>query len=71
MNTLMTVLYLFSYGLKYYTILIVSSNRELIKSREFWNKVNNMNSNDLDTQKEVYEVFYWLNDGISFFCICF
>jgi hypothetical protein len=67
MNTLMTILYLFSYGLKYYIIFVVYSKRALIDTKEFWNKVENINPNDFNTQIEIFKTFYWLNNGILFF----
>lgn len=60
-NLFMNVLYLSSFGLKYQTMSMVSDNLKLIEKDEFWIKVNQLNSSDTISQKEVYNVFYWLN----------
>ena len=63
MNLSMCVIYLFSYGLKYITIIIVALKRTQISSPDFWAKISNIEVNDIKSQKDVFETFYWLNAG--------
>lgn len=60
-NLCMNVLYLSSFGLKYHTMLVVSDYLKLIGKDEFWSKVDHLNNTNKEAQKEVYDVFYWLN----------
>ncbi len=46
----------------------VSMHRNKIETVSFWNKVGNLNETDILTQKEIFETFYWLNDGNFFNC---
>lgn len=62
-NSLMDVLYIASFGLKYYTKLVVSLNKIKVLDDKFWENAANLNVTDLDGQKEVYNTIYWLNSG--------
>jgi hypothetical protein len=62
-NFKMSVLYLAYFGLKYYTMIIVSLNLSKLKDETFWRRVSQLSSDDFDEQKDIYETFYWLNDG--------
>jgi hypothetical protein len=64
----MNILYICSFVLKYYTMINVSMHRNKIETVSFWNKVGNLNETDILTQKEIFETFYWLNDGNFFNC---
>ena len=59
----MSVLYLCSYVLKYATTINVAINKNKISRQDFWIKLVNLNPNDIETLKEIYETFYWLNSG--------
>ena len=63
MNLSMCVIYLCSYGLKYSTIIIVALKRAQISHTDFWAKVSSLEFNDIKSQKDVFETFYWLNAG--------
>jgi hypothetical protein len=65
LNFSMSVLYISSFGLKYYTIVNVALHRAQISSAEFWKQISKLSPNDFEAQKEIYETFYWLNDGIK------
>lgn len=63
---IMTVLFIASYGLKYYTIIKVESEKELVGNEEFWYIVENLTESNIEDQMYVYERFYWLNAGFYF-----
>lgn len=60
--SIMHVLLLCSYALKFFTIAVVKIQKEKIGNPSFWKTVNEM-KNDTKAQKMVYETFYWLNEG--------
>jgi hypothetical protein len=62
----MNAVYLGSYGLKYFTMIVVYNYTNEISEPSFWEKVRNLNEKDLEGQLEVYQVFYWLNSGINY-----
>jgi len=62
----MNAVYLGSYGLKYFTMIVVYNYTNEIAEHSFWEKVSNLNAKDLDSQLEVYQVFYWLNSGKNY-----
>lgn len=64
-NSLLNVLYIISYGLKYHTMILVASKLKQIESSKFWLDMKYLNETDLDSQKNIYETFYWLNSGKS------
>jgi hypothetical protein len=55
--------YTCSFGLKYYTIVQVAIYKAKISRQDFWNKVETLRADDTDSLKDVYDTFYWLNDG--------
>ena len=59
---IMTFLYLSSFALKYYTILLVRMQLSRVQSNEFWQMVNNLDEFDLKAQKDVFYTFYILNE---------
>ena len=59
----MNILYVCSFGLKYYSMAMVNIQYNKIKTGTFWNQVVSLNESDLSGQKYTYETFYWLNDG--------
>ena len=59
----MMAMYVASFALKYYTILVVRHEMNRVESNEFWRVVENLNGTDVSTQKQVFETFYWLNEG--------
>ena len=59
----MIVLYMLSYGLKLFLIIIVSFNIQKLKQPSFWIGLVNLNQSDLDAQKQYFKTFYWLNAG--------
>ena len=67
MNLTMSVLYMCSYGLKYFTTIYVAIKRMEIEQPEFWLEVSNLSVNNLLSQKKVYDTFYWLNAGMNNF----
>ncbi|RMZ93519.1 short transient receptor potential channel 3-like [Brachionus plicatilis] len=60
-NSLLNVLYIISYGLKYHTMILVASKLKQIETSKFWLDLGNLNETDLESQKNIYETFYWLN----------
>ena len=59
----MIFLFILSYALKFFTIMTVIYNFQKLKRPHFWLAIRNLNSNDLDSQKQYFETFYWLNAG--------
>ena len=63
--SIMHLLFFFAYALKYYTIVILRLEKAKLSDPSFWSTVGNMNNN-LEAQKDVYQTFYWLNEGFFF-----
>jgi hypothetical protein len=59
-------LYAASYALKFYTVIRVSNELISLDHDEFWETVETLNSTDLGAQIDVYQTFYWLNNGKRF-----
>lgn len=62
-NSLMNVLYISSFGLKYYTMYIASFSKKKVLEKEFWDKAVGLNGSSVDEQKKIYDTIYWLNNG--------
>ena len=60
---MMGILYVGSYGLKFYTLIRVKNERSLLSDPHFWDLVEGLNESLIEKQKSVYETFYWLNNG--------
>jgi hypothetical protein len=43
---------------------MVSYNENKISKADFWNQVSQLNQNNIAQQQDVYQTFYWLNDGM-------
>jgi hypothetical protein len=56
-------LYLVSYSLRFYSIVRVANEKKKLSDPFFWNTVRNLTNDDIEGQKEIYETFYWLNNG--------
>lgn len=63
LNVITYLIFAASYALKFYTIILVSIELKQINSDSFWNQVNTLSPNDLSTQIQVFQTFYWLNSG--------
>ena len=63
LDLIMIVLYVVSYLLKFFTILLVRKEKRKLSSLDFWMKFKNLSQHDLETQKDVYLTFYRLNAG--------
>ena len=59
----MIVLYFSSFVLKYYTILYVAVEKKNLDDPRFWSRVQGLRGSDTTGQVEIFQVFYWLNDG--------
>ncbi|RNA03569.1 Short transient receptor potential channel 6 [Brachionus plicatilis] len=64
-NSLMNVLYISSFGLKYYTMYIASFNKKKVLEKEFWDKAVGLNGSSVDEQKKIYDTIYWLNNVLD------
>jgi hypothetical protein len=62
-NSAMNILYFAAFGLKYYTMLIVRLNINKLNSEAFWREIVSVNETELDKQIDIYQTFYWLNNG--------
>jgi hypothetical protein len=47
----------------------VNEQIDLLKKNDFWDRIQNLNESDHDSQKNIYQTFYWLNSGKSIFSI--
>ena len=63
LTSVMHLLYICSYALKFYTIIIVQIEKNKLDDPKFWYMVNNLGKN-ITNQQSVYQTFYWLNAGI-------
>ena len=62
LTSVMHLLYIYSYALKFYTIIKVQIEKNKLDDPQFWYMVNNLDKN-ITNQQSVYETFYWLNAG--------
>lgn len=65
-NSLMNVIYVSSFGLKYYTMIMVRITKNRVLNEQFWEKASTLNETDYAGQKDAYNAIYWLNNGNSF-----
>ena len=68
LNCIMNILYVASYSLHYYTMIVVNVALSRLESEDFWSTISQLNASQVDEQKDVYQTFYWLNQGERF-CI--
>ena len=69
-NFIMSVIYIISYSLEYYTMGMVKTCLDSISKQSFWNKLSLLsNKSSNETQLEFYSTFYWLNAGILYILI--
>jgi hypothetical protein len=59
---MMGIIYITSFGIEFHTLAKVRQEKHRLDDEEFWNKVHHLNSSDLESQAEVYQTFYWLNN---------
>lgn len=45
-------------------MMIVSIEKSKLENAQFWFKLNNLDENDTEAQKEIFQTFYWLNEGM-------
>ena len=63
-NVSMYILFVSSFSLKFYTMILINIEKNKLSDPSFWSNVNSLNRiNDLNIQIDVFQVFYWLNDG--------
>lgn len=62
-NSINSVLYFCSFGLRYYTLMLVKINITKVTSESFWTNALSSNGTNIKLQKEIYESIYWLNGG--------
>lgn len=60
----MNVIYISSFSLKYYTMIVVRLTKIQVLNGDFWDLAVNLNVTDYSTQKMIYNAIYWLNNGI-------
>lgn len=63
-NSLMNVIYVSSFSLKYYTMIVVRLTKMKVLDEKFWIMASSLNQTDYGAQKDVYNTLYWLNNGI-------
>jgi hypothetical protein len=59
---MMGIIYITSFGIEFHTLAKVRQEKQHLDDEEFWHKVHHLNSSDLESQAEVYQTFYWLNN---------
>jgi hypothetical protein len=63
-NVSMYILFVSSFSLKFYTMILIRIEINKLSDPAFWSNVNSLSKvNDLNTEIDVFQVFYWLNDG--------
>jgi hypothetical protein len=65
-NAAMYFLFTASFGLKYYTMVVVAMERQKLADVDFWRRVRDLVPSDEAAQIAVFQTFYWLNDGNLF-----
>lgn len=64
--TIMHVLLLCSYALKFFSIITIRIQKAKLDDQSFWDLVNGLHK-DTEEEKMVYQTFYWLNEGKKIF----
>ena len=59
----MNILYISTYGLKYYTMILVKEKLDIISNQVFWDNIEYLNSTDTGGEGMIYDTVYWLNSG--------
>lgn len=57
------ILFVCSFGLKFYTLIIVTVEKEKLTSQDFWQLVGDLANKTETDQINVFKTFYWLNRG--------
>jgi len=65
LNACMYALFIASFSLKYYMMILVSMERTKLNDPLFWNRVTTLSATDTPSQIDIYQTFYWLNDGMT------
>lgn len=63
LTCIMTILYPVAFALKFYTNIVVSLEKKKLHDENFWQMIEHLDEHDIETQKSVYQTFYWLNTG--------
>lgn len=66
-SALISILFIVSLALKYFTINVVTIEKAKLEDSNFWFRINSLDENDLESQKDIYQTFYWLNSGKYFY----
>jgi hypothetical protein len=64
LNSVIFAMLISAYGLKFYTMIIVTIEKKRLYDASFWLNVVNVNASDLATQQDIFSTFYWLNNGM-------
>ncbi len=59
-----------AYSLRFYSIIRVANEKKKLSDPLFWDVVRNLTTDDIEGQKEIYETFYWLNNGNNYSIVC-
>jgi hypothetical protein len=62
-NLMLYILLFTSYGLKIYTLINANTQLATIETTQFWSKLTSLTPADEESQINVYQTFYWLNEG--------
>lgn len=66
-NSIMNILYVSSFSLKYYSIIAVRMAKSKALDANFWKNAIHLNETNYDAQREIFNNLYWLNNGENFF----
>jgi hypothetical protein len=64
-NSAMNILYVASFGLRYYTMYVVRLDIDKVTNKQYWIKLL-QNTSDCTNQKDLFESIYWLNNDRYF-----
>lgn len=62
-NSITNSLYVASFALKFICFIKITNRVEKVRDSSFWEKAVKMNSSNIDAQKEIIDIIYWLNNG--------
>ena len=65
-NFITNSIYVASFTLKIICFFKVNARLERVNDSSFWEKAVHMNKSDSESQQEIIDTIYWLNNGIEF-----
>ena len=66
-NSSTNILYVLSFGLKFYTMIVVSLKKSKVQDQRYWENLISSNCTDESLLIDAYDTIYWLNSSMVFY----